>query len=61
MPDAACGGRADEAEESSSRRVLLDVLMYEPEQVGGSFELIDHAGVRRTDTDVHGNQEGGQS
>jgi hypothetical protein len=29
--------------------------------VGGSFELIDHTGVRRTDTDVHGNQEGGQS
>jgi protein SCO1/2 len=46
-PHAAEAGQPSAAE-------LMDALMWGREPIGGPFELIDHAGRRRTDADFRG-------
>jgi cytochrome oxidase Cu insertion factor (SCO1/SenC/PrrC family) len=44
---------AEEAD-APSAAALMDALMWGQEPIGGPFELIDHTGARRTDTDYRG-------
>lgn len=45
--------RAEEVGQRSAAE-LMDALMWGREPIGGPFELIDHMGRRRTDTDFRG-------
>ena len=44
---------AEEAD-GPSAAALMDALMRGQEPIGGPFQLIDHTGARRTDTDYRG-------
>ena len=44
---------AEEAD-GPSAAALMDALMWGQEPIGGPFQLIDHTGARRTDTDYRG-------
>ena len=46
-------GRAEEASNPSAT-ALIEALLENREPIGGPFDLIDHAGRRRTDADFRG-------